>query len=79
VTIWSARHNHKIYGETDPYFLLDQSRARMFSVVYGYGYGYGTPVETLLERLRVHRPFPNYNHFLPDYLPARRRWPKNLK
>jgi hypothetical protein len=26
---------------------LDQSRALIFSVVYGYGYGYGRPVETL--------------------------------
>jgi hypothetical protein len=49
--IWSARHNHKSYGETEPYFLLDQSRARIFSVVYGYGYGYGRPVETLLYHL----------------------------
>jgi hypothetical protein len=30
VIIWRARHNHKIYGETEPYFLLDQSRARIF-------------------------------------------------
>jgi hypothetical protein len=45
VTIWRARHNHKFYGETERYFLLDQSRARIFSVVYGNGYG--RPVETL--------------------------------
>jgi hypothetical protein len=77
-TIWNARHNHKIYGETEPYFLLDQSRARIFSVVYGYDYGYGTPVETLLVlalcELETSTCFKGYTPFstrgsgLPKYL-----------